>query len=153
MDNHSTATYAKVHNITTEFEWERVDYLLGLPSQDFGPEGLLVEENQNRKRFDFHQKELIEDIDAIGFLDPIFVHCVGEYKHADNKNTTEVLGNGHHRLVAALDLGYTFVPVTRNPQDQRRDSGMSSRGWEGEYIAYLDEKDRMRAAAALTEAS
>jgi hypothetical protein len=41
-----------VDNITVPFEWERVDYLLGIPSVDFGKQGLKTEYNRDIKRSD-----------------------------------------------------------------------------------------------------
>jgi hypothetical protein len=117
--------FPNVDNITVPFEWARVDYLLGLRSVDFpeyGPNAMASEYNRRQKRSDGHYEDLLEDLELQGFLDPIYVHARGE---RDAK--TEVLGNGHHRLVAAYDLGYTYVPVTRERDDQWRDSGRGAR--------------------------
>lgn len=117
-------TYAPVENITVPFEWESVDYLLSLPSVDFGTNGLRYEYNREIKRSDRGFEDLLEDLQDQGFLDPIFVHPPHNRVALDN--TGEHLGNGHHRLIAAHDLGWTHVPVTRNRDHQWRMSGTSA---------------------------
>jgi hypothetical protein len=114
----------RVDNITVPYEWERVDYLLSLPCPDFGPVGLSWEMNRNDKRSDPGYEDLKDDLAEQGFLDPIYVYL--PHTRFDKSNRTENMGNGHHRLVAALDLGWTYVPVTRNPDHQWRDSGISA---------------------------
>lgn len=106
----------KVHNMTARFEWMEVEYLLSLPSVDFHAEGLSTDENRDKKRRDHKYSELVEDIRVNGYFDPIFVY--EPFERWNGLNQTEELGNGHHRLVAALDLGYTHVPVTRNDDIQ-----------------------------------
>ena len=113
--------YPLVDNITIPFEWERVDYLLSLPSVDFDAEGL-TPRNQQRKRNDVRYDDLVEDLQDQGYLDPIFVWEAG----TNYRSEGEVLGNGHHRLIAAKDLGYTHVPVTRDRDQQWRNSGLSA---------------------------
>jgi hypothetical protein len=113
----------KVDNITIPFDWERVDYLMSLESVDFPgePEAMAQESNRQSKRRDWQYESLLEDIEEQGFLDPIFVYAPGTRWVKDNPDY-EVLGNGHHRLVAAFDLGYTYVPVTRDLDEQWRNS-------------------------------
>lgn len=114
-----TRRLPNVDNITIPFEWERVDYLLSIPSVDFGTAGL-TERNRQYKRSDWRYNDLVEDLQDQGYLDPIFVWAPG----TNWRSSGEVLGNGHHRLTAAKDLGYTHVPVTRDPDEQWRRSGL-----------------------------
>lgn len=110
--------------IDIPFEWRRVSDLLDLPSTDFGPEGLSCEYNREEKRADYGYQDLLESIRDKGFLDPIFVHPPNNRKAYDNP--VEELGNGHHRLLVALDLGYEWVPVTYDDDEQWRTSGVSA---------------------------
>lgn len=115
--------YANVEKITIPFEWERVDYLMSLESVDFpdyGPHAMASEGNRQHKRNDWQYEGILESLAEDGFLDPIFVHLPGARLARNNKHA--VLGNGHHRLVAAYDLGYTHVPVTHDPDEQWRRS-------------------------------
>jgi hypothetical protein len=65
------------------------------------------------KRDDDHYGDVVESLQVNGFLAPIGVHP-----------TERKLTDGHHRLAAALDLGFRFVPV-RSQNGCSRDSG----GW------------------------
>lgn len=113
--------YPKVHNIATSFRWVRVDYIMSLPSVDFYADGLSTEENRDHKRRDQGYEDLVESIRTEGFYDPVFLY----------EDSPETLGNGHHRVVAAYDLGYTHVPVTSNPDVQ----------WDTNYPGHPDYVD------------
>lgn len=115
--------FPPVDNITVPFTWERVDYLMGIPSVDF-VDGLSIEYNRQNKRSDRGYEDLVEDLMDQGFLDPIFVHPPGH--RIAFYNTSEHLGNGHHRLLAAHEIGWTHVPVTRDDAHQWRNSGTSA---------------------------
>lgn len=101
----SGAILPRIDNVKIPFEWVAVDYLLSIDSVDFD-HGLRPESNRRMKRDDYHYSGLVESIRQDGFHDPIFV-----YGH---ETVPEELGNGHHRVLAGLDLGYTHVPVTRD---------------------------------------
>jgi hypothetical protein len=94
----------RVDNICTDdWEWMEVSKLLDMPSCDFGFEPL--RQHKEMKRRDEHYARLVKDLHDQGFLSPVLVD---KYEGVDH------LGNGHHRVVAAYDLGLTHVPVTRN---------------------------------------
>lgn len=116
--------YPRTDLISVPFEWVRVDYILSLPSVDFGEEGLSTEANREWKRSDWRYDELVEDIRENGYMDPVFLHEGFAWSYFTE---TETLGNGHHRVVAAVDLGYTHIPVTRDDDDQWTESGITSR--------------------------
>jgi hypothetical protein len=111
-----------VDNITVPFEWARVSDLMNMPSVDFEGMGLRSSANREYKRSDWHYEELMADIAEQGFLDPIFVYLPHTRQAFDN--SVKYLGNGHHRLIAAFDLGYQWVPVTYNPEHKWRHSGI-----------------------------
>jgi hypothetical protein len=117
-------TRPRTGRIDIPFEWRKVSDLLNLPSTDFGSQGLRPEYNREVKRADPGYQDLLESIRENGFLDPIFVHPPHKRKAYDNPG--EELGNGHHRLVVALDLGYKWVPVTYDMDEQWRESGVSA---------------------------
>ena len=119
-----TPHYPATDLIRIPFEWVSVDYLMSLPSIDFGTEGLVDEWNREHKRSDGGYQELLSDIADNGFMDPVYVYPVGP----DNWDPhQEQLGNGHHRILAAYDLGYTHVPVTQDEDYQWESSGMETR--------------------------
>jgi hypothetical protein len=119
----TTDRYPATTFIDVPFEWVRLDYLLSLPSVDFHEDGLSTEFNREIKRSDWNYEALLNDIAENGYMNPVFVY--GE----DNGfyPGKETLGNGHHRVVAAFDLGYTHVPVTRDEDDQWTESGVTTR--------------------------
>jgi ParB-like nuclease domain len=112
-------SYPKTHNIEIDFEWVRVDYILTLPSIDFEEQGLSTRYNRESKESDPGYRNLVESIREDGFMDPIFLYD----KDTSFQPGTEMLGNGHHRVCAALELGYTYIPVTRDDQYQWEESG------------------------------
>lgn len=58
----------------------------------------------NTKREDDHYKDVLDALKKKGFSRPLTV----EYKrHSGGQQ----LSDGHHRLAAAIDLGFTHVPV------------------------------------------
>jgi hypothetical protein len=119
-----TNKHPRTNGIDIPFEWRKVSDLLNLPSTDFGSQGLRPEYNREDKRADPGYQDLLESIRDKGFLDPIYVHPPHTRRAFDNSG--EELGNGHHRLLAALDLGYEWVPVTYDDDEQWRTSGVSA---------------------------
>jgi hypothetical protein len=112
-----------VSGMTVPYEWARVADLMRMPSVDF-ENGFRSLANQDRKRSDPGYDALVDDIARQGMLDPIMLHPPGTRVYVDNSVT--YLGNGHHRLLAAYDLGYEWVPVTTNRAYQWRESGISA---------------------------
>jgi hypothetical protein len=112
--------YPKVANMEVPYTWERVDYLMGLHSPDFF--GVGSARDWQWKRDDSGFATLLESLEQHGFLDPVFLfepHSTMTWPELGE----EVIGNGHHRIIAAHDLGYTHVPVTRDPDHRFRSSG------------------------------
>ncbi len=103
------AVLPNVNGVKIPFEWVSVEHLLNIDSVDFD-EGLRTERNRRQKRDDWHYPGLVESIREDGFHDPVFLHRYD--------GLPDELGNGHHRVLAALDLGYTHVPVTSNHRYQ-----------------------------------
>lgn len=126
------AVLPKSSGIRIPFEWTPIEEILEASSVDFPDEGLYYEENQDRKRNDPGYAELLHDIMQKGILDPVFFGAyyddpefLGEYAEYDDVPARE-LGNGHHRVVACLDLGYTHVPTTDDHTFQWRESGITT---------------------------
>lgn len=95
-----------VSNICTDdWEWMEVHQLYHGPSCDFPALGLAEPRNANTKRSHPHFERLMESLRTEGFRRPVLME---EYEGK------LALGNGHHRVVAAYDLGYTHIPVTRD---------------------------------------
>lgn len=102
------------------WEWMAVEFVLSLPSIDFDDEGLSEEENREDKRYDLHYEGLMESLDEKGFYNPVYVGSIESDEEilSDTTGTGLYLGNGHHRVVAMLDLGYDYIPVTRSEDHQ-----------------------------------
>lgn len=115
----------KTDAIDIPFEWLSVDYVMSLPSADFYAEGLTTEENRDSKRSDSQYRNLKSSIREFGFTDPIYVYR----QHESGYTGREKLGNGHHRVVAAHDLGYTHIPVTRDDDYQWESSASTKVGY------------------------
>lgn len=78
----------------------------------------------NTKREDEHYEDLKDTLSKKGFTRPL----TASYKHFDGG---QHLGDGHHRLAAAIDLGFTHVPVygvKRYEEPISRDSGSWEKG-------------------------
>ena len=85
-----------------------IDHILNnLPSADFfsnqDPE--IWEYGLRKKREEKGYQNLVESIASIGILWPALIDQDTEYS------------NGHHRLAACIDLGYTHIPVTTEDDD------------------------------------
>lgn len=95
----------KVHNIkTSNWKWMSIDHILkNLLSADFYTDDW--EYGLRKKREDKGYQNLVQSISSIGFLWPALIDSDNEYS------------NGHHRLAACIDLGYTHVPVTTEDDD------------------------------------
>lgn len=89
--------------IDIPFEWMSVEYLMNMPAGDFHGESLTEKANYVSKQGDEGYEKLRDDLKITGWLDPVYIY-----------RDEEELGNGHHRVVAAFDIGYTHIPVTRN---------------------------------------
>lgn len=115
----------KTDNIRAEvpWEWVPVELILTLESVDFGGLddeseftngaygwGGLTEANLDKKRSDDGYEEMLNSVAVEGFYDPIMIHkpVAGDNSYTDSWT----MGNGHHRLAIAIDLGFTHVPVT-----------------------------------------
>jgi ParB-like nuclease domain len=94
----------RVDQISESFEWVSIDILLALPSTDFDDIPWGISCNLREKRADYGYKQLVENIAEHGILDPVYVW--------GTLGKPGKLANGHHRVVACRDLGYTQVPVT-----------------------------------------
>lgn len=95
------------HDIKVPFEWVEVDALLDIPSMDF--DGTPLRHHMQDKR-DYSYADLIVQIESVGLKCPVYV---------DEGR----LRNGHHRVVAIHDLGYSHVPVTKYYHDGWLTSG------------------------------
>lgn len=102
------------------YEWESVEYLLTLPSVDFGDTGLSSAANRERKMADWGYGELRDDIAENGFINPVYIHPIDDFYE------TETQGNGHHRVCVAVELGYTHIPVTRDWEYEWDSDGVST---------------------------
>lgn len=127
-----------VSGITIPFQWVPTKVLMDLPAADFWGESLNDfaegecdcgnpahtrepgETNADSKRADYGYDDLLESIESEGWVDPVYVEdpVLGDGSMRRYLNGERGLGNGHHRVVVAFDLGYTHVPVTFNPQHQ-----------------------------------
>jgi len=116
LNQTETRVLPDVSHIDVPFEWYEVTYLMSIPSVDFDEAGLTLETNRAHKRNDYQYEWLMEDIKENGFYNPVFVYPPHERIWADNVG--EELGNGHHRVLAAFDLGFTHVPVTHDSDIQ-----------------------------------
>lgn len=112
--------YPDVSGMTVPFEWDSVERLMSLPSPDFD-NTVPLDIDWDYKRMDVGYRSLLRDIRENGFLDPIFL--LSPHTMVNFDNPTDEIGNGHHRLIAAYDLGYTHVPITRDPKNRWRTSG------------------------------
>lgn len=110
----------KVDNIERPFTWTPISDLIGRDSVDFY-DGL-SDENLDTKRGDIDYALLVESIRNEGILNPVFWD---EFTY----------GNGHHRLAACIDLGYTHIPTTANPQIEWEESGVTTRIDWTEYFS------------------
>jgi hypothetical protein len=95
--------------------------------------GRLCEHVLNSKRQDESYKVLVEHLREGG--------AVNEPLNYDPR--TENMGNGHHRLAAALDAGFTHVPVNpkrwgdnnwNDTDPEQYGFKLVSDGWGGKYI-------------------
>lgn len=100
--------------IDIPFEWMSVEYLMNLPSGDFDGESLTDNDNHEGKRNDRWYEKLLCSLTEDPWLDPVAIRIL-HYRGPE-------LGNGHHRVVAAFDIGYTHIPVTTDPDYQWRES-------------------------------
>lgn len=78
------------------------------------------------KREDWGYPDVVESVDAYGFLRPLTVRRPDEGEPSEYGYVFE---DGHHRLAAAIDLGYSHVPVQLVPKGKSAiadDSG----GWD-----------------------
>lgn len=122
-----TREYPRTDMISIPFEWWPIEDLLNLPSIDF-PESdnaLAHEVYRQIKRNDRNYDALKDDIRRHGFINPVTVRpAVSSPWGVDYPQR---LGNGHHRIVAAFDLGYRYVPVTDDEDHEWDEDGISSR--------------------------
>lgn len=105
--------------------WIPVQVAMNLPAADFF--GDTLANNADRKRRDYAYDELLDSIREDGFMDPVYVGD-GEYDEMEcYHNSLHGLGNGHHRVVAAFDLGYTHLPAHSSPYHQWEENGPTTR--------------------------
>ena len=89
--------------VTIPFTWMPVSEIWGKCSVDFF-DGITAE-NLAEKRQDEQYPRLLEDIRINGVRWPITY-------------TRGTFGNGHHRLAACVELGYTHIPVQENQYEE-----------------------------------
>lgn len=82
-------------------EWMEIQTLL---DRVFPGDFLEWEEGLQRKREDKHYDSLVKSIQEEGLKTPVFIET--------GNGEDRYLGNGHHRLAALIDLGYTHIPYT-----------------------------------------
>lgn len=124
-----------VSGIDIPFYWLPVQVALDMPAADYNGETLRDEYNAEDKRNDGDGFEDLRDsIVEDGWLDPVSVDVPDETgkgngrwyqftKYVAPDWDRRALGNGHHRVLAALDLGYTHIPATADPVQAWRRSG------------------------------
>lgn len=115
--------YPATDLIRVPFEWRTVEYLMSMASGDFGSDGMSDEWARSYKRSDDGYEALRQDIEDNGFMDPVYVQPPMSLLGFE---FPEMLRNGHHRVVAAFDLGYTHVPVTFDEDDGWETSGIET---------------------------
>lgn len=116
------AAYPRVDRMRVPFTWEPLEYVMGLYSPDFERVGL--PQDWDWKRGDPYYQDLVDDIERVGVLDPVFLFAPHTMVGRDNE--AEAIGNGHHRVAALYDLGYKYVPVTRDIWERWRRSGIQA---------------------------
>lgn len=128
-----------VSRISIPFQWVPTKVLMDLPAADFWGESLndpaegecdcgdpahtreSGDTNADSKRADSGYVDLLESIERDGWVDPVYVDDAtsgGDGGMRRYTGSDRALGNGHHRVVCAVDLGYTHVPVTFDPTHQ-----------------------------------
>lgn len=114
-------------NDDVDWFWIPVQVAMNLPAADFYGESLAENDNADDKRCDARYGNLLDSIRADGFMDPVYVGD-GEYDEMERYHSSKHgLGNGHHRVVAAFDLGYTHLPAHSSPYYQWNESGPTTR--------------------------
>ena len=93
--------------------WVPVDEMMSWRSCDSA--GVRLKEVLRWKREDEHYPKVVEALRENGFMRPLTSYVEGFDRY---------MGDGHHRLAAAIDLGLTEVPVL-----------MSENGWDMDLIA------------------
>lgn len=121
----ANAVIPQTHRIEGKFIWVEVEFLIQIFSVDFYETGLSTEYNRDRKRSDTGYVDLLRDIQEHGYINPVFMYSPDGSSWDDD--VPYALGNGHHRVVAALDLGYTHIPVTIQQYRQWDSDGCSTR--------------------------
>lgn len=107
-----------IEQISIPFTWMPVSDVWGMYSMDFC-DGI-TEPNLEEKRGDQQYNRLLNDIRVNGIRWPITV------KHG-------IVGNGHHRLAACIELGYTHIPVQddyNNEYSYMKNTQDIEDGWE-----------------------
>lgn len=112
------------YNIGIPYEWVSMEHLLTLRSSDFVGLGLGNPYNRARKMEDHGYEDLVESIREDGFYNPVYLYL--DYGLFGDGPGVETQGNGHHRVCASLELGYTHIPVTRDPEFEWDEDGIST---------------------------
>lgn len=65
----------------------------------------------NDKRFDTWYDDVKDSIQDRGFVRPVIVYTRTIFTDPEEPLVQWFMGDGHHRLAAAIDLGLTHIPV------------------------------------------
>lgn len=124
-----TKRLPSVDNINpyVDWVWIPVQVAMSLPAADFHGESLTENDNADDKRLDPGYAKLLKSIEEDGFMDPVYVGDGERDEMERYHGSKHGLGNGHHRVVAAFDLGYTHLPAHSDPYSQWSESGPTTR--------------------------
>lgn len=118
---------AKLEFLDAQDAWNDKYFLIAMELHD-RDEVITLVNLLEEKREDEHYPDVVESIRTQGFMRPLTARVNPATLHG------YTFGDGHHRLAAAIDLGYTHVPL--QIVDSLRMIGRDSGNWEsGSHIA------------------
>lgn len=104
-----TRVLPKTDRVKVPFHWVSVEELWNMPAGDCVLSSLAQRPEVVQYKSEHRGYRIMKaSLETDGFYEPVFVNkdaskCVG---------TEQFLSNGHHRVCAARELGYTHIPVT-----------------------------------------
>lgn len=115
-----TRVLPRTDKLTVPFVWVSVEELWSMQAGDCALSSLtqspeIVQGKTEHRGY----KRMKASLETDGFMCPVYVNndragCAGDARF---------LSNGHHRVIAAKELGFTHIPVTYDVED-----GWSTRG-------------------------
>lgn len=96
----------------------------------------------SEKRQDRQYPDVVESIRKNGFVRPLTHYYEEQWDYNDKQEYTMLgthskFGDGHHRLAAAIDLGYAAIPVMHRESSAIADDSGS---WRGNMPVRTDEQ-------------